>query len=150
MMPSNHLILCHPRLIPYSIFPSIRVLSLFFSSGGQSTGASASSSVLPKNIQSWFLLGLTGLILKLKGLWRVFSNTTIKKHQFFGTQLSFSFLAGSDGKESTCNVRPNTVSEGAKFFENEWRCLCSKLGGTGITINSWTFLFMSWLITFIC
>ena len=64
-------------------------MSQFFASGGQSIGASASASVLPKNIQGWFLLGLTGLISLLsKRLSRVFSNTTIWKHQFFGTQLS--------------------------------------------------------------
>ena len=58
-------------------------------SGGQSTGASASGSVLPMNIQDWFPLGLTGLIsLQSKGLSRVFSNTTVQKYQFFGTQLS--------------------------------------------------------------
>ena len=58
-------------------------------SGGQSTGASASGSVLPTNIQDWFPLGLTGLIsLQSKGLSRVFSNTTVQKYQFFGTQLS--------------------------------------------------------------
>ena len=62
-------------------------LSQFFVSGGQSIGASA--SVLPVNIQDWFPLGLTGLIsLQSKGLLRVFSNTTIQKHQFFRAQLS--------------------------------------------------------------
>ena len=62
-------------------------VSQFFASGGQSIGASA--SVLPMNIQVWSPLGLTGLISLLsKGLSRVFSNITIKKHQFFGSQLS--------------------------------------------------------------
>ena len=61
----------------------------FFTLGGQSIGASASASVLPMNIQNWFLLGLTGLISLLsKGLARVFSNTTVQKHQFFSVQLS--------------------------------------------------------------
>ena len=61
--------------------------SQFFTSGGQSIGASA--SVLPKNIQDWFPLGLTGLIsLQSKGLSRVFSNTRVQKHQFFGAQFS--------------------------------------------------------------
>ena len=61
----------------------------FFPSGGQSIGASASASVLPMNIQGWFLLGLTGLIsLKSKGLSKVFSSTTIRKRQFFSTQSS--------------------------------------------------------------
>ena len=61
----------------------------FFTSGSQSTGVSASASVLPMNIQDWFPLGLTGLIsLPSKGLSRVFSNTTVQKHQFFSAQLS--------------------------------------------------------------
>ena len=59
MMPSNHLILCHP--LPFSIFPSIRVFSKF-ASGGQSIGVSALGSVLPMNIQDWFPLGWTGWI----------------------------------------------------------------------------------------
>ena len=91
VMPSNHLILCHPLLLPPSIFPSIRVFS--------------NESVLcirwPKNwsfsyrintsseYSGWFPLGLTGLIsLQSKGLSRVFSNTTVRKQPFFGTQLS--------------------------------------------------------------
>ena len=85
----------HP-VIPFSSclqsFPtsgSIPV-SQFFTSGGQSTGVSASASVLPMNIKDWSLLAWTGWIsLQSKGLSRVFSNTTVWKHQFFGTQLSF-------------------------------------------------------------
>ena len=86
VMLSNHLILCHPLLLPLVFlrsesFPMIQL----FTSGGQSIGASASASVLPMNIQGWFPLGLTGLIsLQSKGLSRVFSNTTVRKHQFFG------------------------------------------------------------------
>ena len=58
----------------------------FFASGSQSTGVSASASVLPVNIQDWFPLGLTGWIpLQSKGFSRVFSNTTVQKHQFFVT-----------------------------------------------------------------
>ena len=61
----------------------------FFTTGGQSIGASASASVLPMNIQDWFPFGWTGWIsLQSKGLSRVFSNTIVQKHQFFGTQLS--------------------------------------------------------------
>ena len=89
VMPSNHLILCHPLLLPPSICPSIRVLS----------HESAlcirwpnywSFSISPSNEYSdWFPLGLTGLIsLQSKGLARVFSSITVQKHQFFGTQLS--------------------------------------------------------------
>ena len=64
-------------------------MSQFFASGGQSTRASALASVLPMKILDWFPLGLTGFIcLQSKGLSRVFSNTTIQKHQFFHAQLS--------------------------------------------------------------
>ena len=64
-------------------------MSQFFTSGGQITGALASASVLPMNIQDRFPLGWTGWIsLQSKGLSRVFSNTTVQKHQFFGAQLS--------------------------------------------------------------
>ena len=64
-------------------------MSHFFASGGRSIVVSASASVLPMNLQDWFPLGWTGWIsLQCKGLSRVFSNTTIQKHQFFGAQLS--------------------------------------------------------------
>ena len=63
--------------------------SQFFTSGGQSIGVSASVSVLPMNTQDWFPLGWTGWIsLQSKGFSRVFSNTTVQKHQFFSAQLS--------------------------------------------------------------
>ena len=90
---------CHPT-ISYSVtcfsscpqsFPASGSfpMSWFFTSGGQNIGVSGSASVLPMNTQDWFPLGLTGLIsLQSKGLSRVFSNTTVQKHQFFGTQLS--------------------------------------------------------------
>ena len=90
VMPSNHLILCHLLLLLPQSFPASGsfLRSQFFSSGGQSIGVSASASVLPVYIQDWFPLGLTGLISLLsKGLSRVF-NTTVQKHQFFGTQYS--------------------------------------------------------------
>ena len=92
VMPFNHLILCHPLLLLPSIFLSIRVFFLrsqFFASGGKSIGASTSASVLEMSIQDWSALGLTGLFsFPSKGLSRVFSNITVLKHQFFGTQLS--------------------------------------------------------------
>jgi len=76
---------CPQSFLESGSFP----VSWFFASGGQSIGALASASVLLMNIQGWFPLGLTGLISLLsKGLLRVFSNTTIRKHQFFGTQPS--------------------------------------------------------------
>ena len=90
---------CHPiissSVVPFSsclqTFPASGSfpMSQFFTSGGQSIGVSASASVLPMNIQDWFPLGWTGWIsLQSKGLSRVFSNTTVQKNQFFGTQLS--------------------------------------------------------------
>ena len=91
VMPSNHLILCHPFLLLPLTFPATGSfpMSQLFSSGGHSTGASASASVLPKNIQGWFPLGWTGLIsLPSKGLLRVFSSTTIQKYQFLRAQPS--------------------------------------------------------------
>ena len=89
VMPSNHLILYHPHILLLSIFPSITgfQVSQLFVSGCQSIKASA--SVLPVNIQGWFPLGLTSLILQSRGLSGVFSSTTIWKHQFFGTQVFF-------------------------------------------------------------
>ena len=90
---------CHPTIsssvIPISSclqsFPASESfpVSQLFTSGGQSIGAPASTSVLPKNNQDWFPLGLTDLnFLQCKGLSRVFSNTTVQKHQFFDAQLS--------------------------------------------------------------
>ena len=90
---------CHPTIsssvIPFSSwlqsfpvsgsFPA----SEFFASGGQSIGVPALASVLPMNIKNWIPLGLTGWVsLQSKGLSRVFSNTTVQKHQFFSAQLS--------------------------------------------------------------
>ena len=90
---------CHPT-ISSSVIPFFSCLqsfpasgsfpmSHFFASGGQSIGVSASTLVLPMNIRDWFPLAWTGWIsLQSKGLSRVFSNTTVKKNQFFGAQLS--------------------------------------------------------------
>ena len=90
---------CHPTIsssvVPFSSclqsFPPLGTfpMSRLFTSGSQSIGVSASASVLSMNIQDLFPLGLTGLIsLQSKGLSRVFCNTTVKKHQFFGAQPS--------------------------------------------------------------
>ena len=91
VMPLNPLILCHSLSFLPSIFLTIRVFpnDLAPQSDGQSTGASASASILPMSIQGWFPLGLTGLISLLsKELSRVFSSVTIRKHQFSSTQAS--------------------------------------------------------------
>ena len=94
---------CHPT-VSFSVVPFSSCLQSFpasgsfpmsqlFSSGSQSIGVSASTSILPMNIQDWFPLGWTGWIsLQSKGLSRVFSNTTVHKYQFFATQLSFLSL----------------------------------------------------------
>ena len=90
---------CHPTIssciLPCSTHlqsfpaPGSFQMSQFFTSGGQSTEVSASASILSMNMQDWFPLGQTGWIsLQFKWLSRVFSNTTVQKHQFFGTQLS--------------------------------------------------------------
>ena len=92
---------CHPPIlssvIPFSSrlqsFPDSGYfqMSQFFASGGQSIGVSASTPILPMNIQDWKPLGWTGWIsLQSKGLSRVFSNTIVQKHQFFGAQLSLA------------------------------------------------------------
>ena len=91
MISFNYLILCHPTSPPALNLSSITVFSIVSAlhKSGQGTEVSASASVLPMNIQDWFTLGLTGLIsLQSKGLSRVFSNTTVPKHQFFNAQLS--------------------------------------------------------------
>ena len=112
---------CHPTIsssvVPFSSclqsFPASGSFptNQFFASGGQSIGASA--SVLPMNIQDWFPLGLTGLIsLQSRGLSKVFSNTTVQKHQFLGAQLSIwsnSYIhawlldKGHKGRENVCS-----------------------------------------------
>ena len=90
---------CHPTIssyvVPFSSCPQSLPasgsfpVSQLFARGGQSIGVSASTSVLPMNIQDWSPLEWTGCIsLQSKGLSRVFSNTTVQKHQFFGAQLS--------------------------------------------------------------
>ena len=91
VMPSGHLILCHPLLLLLPIPPSIRDFSSesTLAGGGQSTGVSALASFLPKKSQGWSPSEWTGWISLLsKGLSRVFSNTTAQKHQFFGAQPS--------------------------------------------------------------
>ena len=103
---------CHPTIsssvIPFtSHLQSFSVsgsfqMSQFFTSGGQSIGVSASTSVLPMNTQDWSHLGWIGWIsLQSKGLSRVFSNTTVRKHQFFSAQLSTLTLPHDHWKNHT-------------------------------------------------
>ena len=91
MMPSKH----PSSIAPFSSWPQSFTasgsfpISQLFASGGQNIGASVSASVLPVNIQGWFPWALTDFIsLQSKGFYRVSSNTTVQKHQFFGAQLS--------------------------------------------------------------
>jgi len=91
VMPFNHLILCCPLLLLPAVFPSIRVFSneLALHIKWEKIRAPASASVFPMNIQGWFPLGSAGLIsLQSEGLSRVFSSTTIQRHQVFDAQPS--------------------------------------------------------------
>ena len=100
---------CHPTIsssiVPFSSCPQsfpasgYFPMSQLFAWGSQSTGVLASTSVPPMNTQDWSPLGWTGWIsLQSKGLSRIFSNTTIQKHQFFGTQLNFVLALNSQRK----------------------------------------------------
>ena len=150
VMPSNHLLFSHPLLFLPSIFLSIRI---FFSESvlhirWPKYWSSALASVLPGNIQDWFPLGLTGLIsLWSKGLSRVFSNTTVQKHQLFSAQL-YLYPGGGGGlvdKSGPTLVTPWTVAHQAPlsmgFSRQEyWK---------GLPFPS-PYLYPSWiLITFI-
>ena len=112
VMPSNHLILCRPLLLPPSIFPSIRVFSngQFFTSDGQSIGASALASVLPMNIQDWFPLMDWLDLLAVRGtrkslLHRHSSKASILWHSaFFIVQLSHPYVI--TGKTTAFNLNP--------------------------------------------
>ena len=132
---------CHPTIsssfVPFSSylqsFPASGSfqMSQLFASGGQSIGVSASTSVLPMNTQDWFPLGWTGWISLLsKGLSRVFSNTTVQKHQFFGTQaffmtqLSHPYMTTGNTIALTrwtfCNPDRDTLRE--KGWTENWDC----------------------------
>ena len=112
-------------------------MSQFFSSGGQNIGVSASASVLPMSIQNWFPLGWTGWISVLsKGLSRVFSNTTVQEHQFFGTQLSFYRLYSSWGHKKSNTTEWISLSV---FFIVQLSHPYMTTGKT-IALTRWTFV----------
>ena len=136
---------CHPTISSFvtlfsswlQSFPASRSFPMtrLFTSGGQSIGASALASVLPMNIQGWFPLWSTYLISLLsEGLWRVFSSTTIQKHQFFSAQ-PFSILT------STLDYRKNhtfdCITEQAHFL-TVFAC------GSAWNIIAIQFLFANW------
>ena len=110
-MPSSHLILGRPLLLlpPASeSFP----MSQLFARGGQSTGASALASFLPKKPQGWSPSEWTGWIsLQSKGFSRVFSNTTVQKHQFFGTQPSSQSSSHMTTGKTTALTRRTLVGK---------------------------------------
>ena len=132
---------CHPAIsssvVPFSSWPQTLPasgsfpMSQLFTSGGQSIGVSASASVLPMNTQDWSPLEWTGWIsLQSKGLSRVFSNTTVQKHQFFGAQLSSQSNShihtcplGSEVQFVLCDMRASRVSYFASGMY--WMCQSS-------------------------
>ena len=87
IQPSHPLLSPSPPVLSFPASGSFQ-MSKLFTSGGQSIGVSASTSVLPMNTQDWSLGWAGWISLQSKGLSRVFSNTTVQKHQFFGAQLS--------------------------------------------------------------
>ena len=110
VMPSNRLILSSSCLQSFPASGSFQ-MSQFFASGGRSIRVSASTSVLPMNTHDWSPLDRTGWIsLQSKGLSRVFSNTTVQKHQFFGAQLS---LGKGKGNPLQCSCLENPMDRGA-------------------------------------
>ena len=140
VMPSSHLILCRPLLLLPSIFPASGSfpMSQLFTSGGQSIGVSASASILPMNTQDWPPLGWTGWIsLQIKGLSRVFSNTTVQKHQFFGSILQLNttlfsiYLTFSKLEQKL----PNPESYLTTIFQ-----FFTKPGKIFGAMNNWSFL----------
>ena len=139
VMPSNHLILCHPlHLLPFPASGSFQK-SQFPVSGGQSIGASA--SILPMNIQKWFPLGWTGWISLLsKRLSRVFSNTTIQKNQFFCSaffmgQLSRPFM--TSGKTITLGIWMFVGKEISLLFNMLSRLVIAFLSRSRRFLISW-------------
>ena len=114
VMPSNYLILCHPFFCLQSFLASgCLPVSWLFASDGQTFGASALASDLLMNIQSWFPLRLTGLIsLQSKRLSRVFSSTTIGKHQFFGACSAFFMVQLS----YSCKTTRKTIALTIRAF----------------------------------
>ena len=146
-MPSNHLILCCPLLLP-SVFPSIRIFSseLAVRIRWPSIGVLASASVLPMNIHSWFRLGLTGLIsLLCKGLSRVFSKITVRKHRlfrrstFFMVQLSHPYM--TTGKTIALTVETFVGKVMSLLFNMLSRFVKAIFQGARVFLISWLQLF---------
>ena len=132
-MPSSHLILCHPLLLLPPIPPSIRVFSndSTLSWGGQSTGVLALASFLPKKSQGWYPSEWTGWIsLQSKGLSRVFSNTTVQRHQFFSAKLSSQ---SNSHIHTYQGVKAKLVS--SKCWSLKWINACKLFSSVPDTLN---------------
>ena len=130
-----------PSVAPFSSYPQFFPASgsfpksWLFASGGQSVGASASASVLSMNIQGWFHLGLTGLLsLQSKGLWRVFSNTTVPKHQFLSKHSAFFIAQLSHLCITTGKTRRQVLS---LLFSAISRFVIAFLPRSKHLLNSW-------------
>ena len=142
--PSNHLILCGPFLLPPSIFPSTRVfskVSVLYIRWPKYWNFSL-TSVLPMNTQDWFPLGWAGwMSLQSKGISRIFSNTTVQKHQFLGAQLSLgSILTPYMTTGKTIDLTRQT------FVGKVMSLLFNMLSWLVITFLPWSkHLLISWL-----
>ena len=139
---------CHPTIsssvVPFSSCPQSFPasgsfqMSQFFASGGQSIGVLASASVLPMNIQDWFPLGGTDWIsLQSKGLSRVFSNTTVQKHQFFSAQFSLSHPYMTTGKTIALTRRTFVDKVISLFFNMLSRLVITFLPRSKRLLISW-------------
>ena len=139
---------CHPTssssVVPFSSYPQSFPasgsfqMSQFFASDGQSIGVLASASVLPMNIQDWFPLGGTDWIsLQSKGLSRVFSNTTVQKHQFFSAQFSLSHPYMTTGKTIALTRRTFVDKVISLFFNMLSRLVITFLPRSKRLLISW-------------
>ena len=139
MMPSNHIIFYRPLLLLPSIFPNIRVFSneLALHIRWPCIGTSASASVLPTNIQGWFPLRFTGLILQSKGVSRVFSNTTVQKHRFFSTQPSLWSNSHNHAGKTIPLTRQNFVGKVMSAFYTLSRFVIAFLPSSKGLLISW-------------
>ena len=150
VMPSNHLTHCHPLSCLQSFQASRPFLTQFFTSDGQSIGVSTSAPVLPMNIQDWFPIGWTGWIsLQSKGLSRVFSNTTVQAHHFFGAQLSHLYMI--TGK-TIALTRWTFVGKEMTHWKRLWCWERVKAGGQGddkgwdgwmASLTQWTWVWVN-------
>ena len=146
VMPSNHLILCHPLLLLPSICPSIRVFTneQLFASGDQSIGVSASASVLPMNIQDWFPLGWPGLIsLQSKGLSYNSKASILRCSAFFYSPTLTPILHMLGHKTSLNKFKTEVIL--SIFSEHDMKLVINKKAGkftnmwklNNILLNQW-------------